>query len=236
MALVARRRELVDALALPALTAVLDGDLVGVLSYDLGPADCEILALYAARQWAGIGSALINAVVDVASAAGCRRCVVVTTNDNVDALRFYQRRGFHLTALRSGAVDDARRTLKPAIPPLGDYGIPLRDELELTRDLSSAEPLLWFSAASEQRVGGELLQGHLRSPVPASLGRVTHASSTAEAAAGTSEVVRGSRDERGRPEDHDRTSPPLATADRRSDVVPWEPDTRHDRGGPRWRA
>ena len=28
-------------------------------------------------------------------------------------------------ALRAGAVDEARRTVKPQIPPLGDYDIPL---------------------------------------------------------------------------------------------------------------
>jgi hypothetical protein len=56
---------------------------------------------------------------------------LVTTNDNLVALRFYQRRGFRLSALRPGAVDEARRRLKPAIPDAGAFGIPLRDELEL---------------------------------------------------------------------------------------------------------
>src|SRR5918912_524252 len=79
------------------------------------------------RPWSGIGSALVQAVADIAQAAGCRRCWVVTTNDNVDALRFYQRRGFRLTAIRCGAVDEARRLLKPAIPRVGEHGIPLRD-------------------------------------------------------------------------------------------------------------
>ena len=55
---------------------------------------------------------------------------LVTTNDNVDALRFYQRLGFRLRALRAGAVDDARRDLKPSIPVEHD-GIAIRDELEL---------------------------------------------------------------------------------------------------------
>jgi GNAT superfamily N-acetyltransferase len=137
MAVVARRGELVDAVARPAVTAVDDDELVGVLSYDLGSIECEIVALYAVRQWGGIGSSLIGAVVDLAAAAGCRRCWVVTTNDNVDALRFYQRRGFHLTAVRCGAVDEARRSLKRGIPRVGDYGIRLRDELELARDLVS---------------------------------------------------------------------------------------------------
>ena len=135
MAVVARRAALIDALARPAITAIEDEELAGVLSYDLGPIECEILALYTARQWSGIGSALLGAVVHLATASGCRRCWVVTTNDNVDALRFYQRRGFHLTALRCGAVDEARRVLKPAMALIGEYGIPLRDELELARDL-----------------------------------------------------------------------------------------------------
>ncbi len=65
---------------------------------------------------------------------GCRRLHVVTTNDNVDALRFYQKRGFVLCELRRDAITAGRR-LKPTIPWLGTYGIPLRDELELERVL-----------------------------------------------------------------------------------------------------
>lgn len=67
-----------------------------------------------------------------AAAAGASRLWLVTTNDNVDALRFYQRHGFRLHALHPGAVDRSRATLKPEIPPLGAHGIPLRDELVLT--------------------------------------------------------------------------------------------------------
>ena len=67
--------------------------------------------------------------------AGCRRLWLVTTNDNVDALRFYQRRGFRLTELQAGAVDVSRATLKPSIPEVGDHGIPIRDELVLERSL-----------------------------------------------------------------------------------------------------
>jgi hypothetical protein len=58
----------------------------------------------------------------------------MTTNDNLGALRFYQRRGFSLVALRPGAVERARAR-KPTIPPIGDFGIRLRDELELERPL-----------------------------------------------------------------------------------------------------
>ncbi len=56
---------------------------------------------------------------------------MVTTNDNLEMLRFAQRRGFVLSDLRPGAVDDSRRRLKPQIGEIGAHGIPLRDELEL---------------------------------------------------------------------------------------------------------
>jgi hypothetical protein len=49
-------------------------------------------------------------------------------------LRFYQRRGFRLAALRPGAVDETRRA-KPSLPLTGDYGIPIHDEIDLTLDL-----------------------------------------------------------------------------------------------------
>lgn len=62
---------------------------------------------------------------------------LVTTNDNVDALRFCQRRGFRLRALRAGAVDESRRTVKPEIPEIGDHQIPIRDEIELAREISA---------------------------------------------------------------------------------------------------
>ncbi len=137
-AVVARRGELVDVLSRPAVVAV-DGDMVAaVLAYDLVGEECEILALYAARQWAGLGTAMVAMVARLAAAAGCRRYWVLTTNDNVDALRFYQRRGFRLSAVRCGAVDEARRTLKPQIPQTGNYGIPLRDEIELAQELPLA--------------------------------------------------------------------------------------------------
>jgi GNAT superfamily N-acetyltransferase len=58
-----------DALARPAITATEDEELAGVLSHELGPIECEILTLYAAPRWAGVGSALVRAVADVATAA-----------------------------------------------------------------------------------------------------------------------------------------------------------------------
>jgi GNAT superfamily N-acetyltransferase len=139
-AVVARRGELVDALARPALATEDGGQVTGLLTYDLVGTGCEILTLHAARQWAGAGTSLVAQTARLAAGLGCARYWVVTTNDNVDALRFYQRRGFRLVAVRCGAVGDARRTLKPSIPLTGDYGIPLRDEIELAQQLPRPGP------------------------------------------------------------------------------------------------
>ena len=131
----ARRGVLVDSLDHAAVLAWSEGELVGVATYVVEGDVCELLTLHAASSWTGVGSALLAAVQDLAREAGCRRLWVVTTNDNVDALRFYQRRGFRLTHVRPGAVDRSRETLKPEIPRSGAHGIPLRDELELEMTL-----------------------------------------------------------------------------------------------------
>ena len=133
---VARRGEVVRPIDHPMLIAEADGAPAGVLTYVVEGGECEILTLHATKQWAGAGSALIEAVRAIATERGCGRLWVLTTNDNVDALRFYQRRGFRLAVVRPGAVDDARQRLKPEIPPVGDYGIPIRDEIELELPLS----------------------------------------------------------------------------------------------------
>jgi GNAT superfamily N-acetyltransferase len=133
----ARLGELVHPLDHPALVAeTADGQLLGMLTYVPGRdwQQCEILTLHADEQWRGAGTALVEAAAQLARRQECTRLWVITTNDNVDALRFYQRRGFALTELRPGAVDGSRR-MKPQIPLVGAYGIPIRDELVLMREL-----------------------------------------------------------------------------------------------------
>jgi ribosomal protein S18 acetylase RimI-like enzyme len=111
-----------------------DGRIAGLLTYAREGDALEIVTLDADPPRAGTGTALVAAAAAAARAAGCRRLRLTTTNDNVDALRFYQRRGFRLVALRPGAVD-AARALKPQIPVTGAHGIALRDELDLERAL-----------------------------------------------------------------------------------------------------
>jgi len=128
-ALQARRGELLDVLALPGFVAEEDGQPLGIATYRVEGSECELAFIEAFERRHGVGTALLDAVRE--AAADRRRIWVVTTNDNLDALRFFQRRGFRLASLRSGAVDEARETLKPSIGRVGEHGIPIRDELEL---------------------------------------------------------------------------------------------------------
>jgi GNAT superfamily N-acetyltransferase len=105
---------------------------VGLATYAVDGEECELVTLDAVVQGVGIGTALVEAVIDQARVAGCRRLWLITTNDNLRALRFYQRRGFTLAALHPNALEVSRR-LKPEISLVGWDGIPLRDELELER-------------------------------------------------------------------------------------------------------
>jgi GNAT superfamily N-acetyltransferase len=106
------------------------GRIVGLLTYHVEANALEIVTLNALHRRVGIGTLLIEAVREEAKSRRCREVTLTTTNDNLDALRFYQRRGFRMSALRPGALDRSRLQ-KPEIPRTGDYGIPLRDEIDL---------------------------------------------------------------------------------------------------------
>jgi ribosomal protein S18 acetylase RimI-like enzyme len=123
----------VDASVLPGWLAERDGEVVGLLTY-LTSGDVVDIVTINAFTGGGVGAALIEALVGEVRGTAAR-LRLTTTNDNTRALRFYQRVGFRLTALRVGAVAESRK-VKPQIPELGLDGIPIRDELELEMDLS----------------------------------------------------------------------------------------------------
>ena len=121
---------------LPGFVATDGEEKVGLVTYKIANGDCEIVSLDSLRPCAGIGTALINAVKETAIESGCKRLLLVTTNDNMNALRFYQKRGFSLVKINRNAIEYARK-LKP-IPLIGADGIPLRDEIELEIELREA--------------------------------------------------------------------------------------------------
>ncbi len=116
---------------LPGYVAMRLSEPIALITYRIEGGECEIVTLHSEIENVGAGTALIERVAAVAREARCGRLWLITTNDNTHALRFYQRRGFLIAAVRVGAVDEARRTLKPEIGMLGNDGIPIRDEIEL---------------------------------------------------------------------------------------------------------
>jgi ribosomal protein S18 acetylase RimI-like enzyme len=120
-----------DLSALSTLVAVDPDDAVlGALTYVVEGDALEVVSIDAAAPRLGVGTALLAAAVDLGRERRLRRVWLITTNDNLDALRFYQRRGLRLIAIEPDAIEASRR-LKPSISAVGAYGIPLRDELTL---------------------------------------------------------------------------------------------------------
>jgi ribosomal protein S18 acetylase RimI-like enzyme len=121
---------------LDALVAVEHGERIGAATFAVAGEEAELVTLDALAPGRGAGRALVDAVAAAAREAGASRLRVMTTNDNLRALRLYQRAGFRFEALRPGAVDAARER-KPSIPATGADGIPIRDELDLVLDLAA---------------------------------------------------------------------------------------------------
>ncbi|HLA06467.1 MAG TPA: GNAT family N-acetyltransferase [Anaerolineales bacterium] len=103
---------------------------VGGITYLFSGDGCEIVSLDSLREGQGVGTMLIDAVVMEARKRNSRRVFLITTNDNLSALGFYQKRGFELVKINRGAVNESRK-IKSSIPLIGANNIPLRDEIEL---------------------------------------------------------------------------------------------------------
>ena len=121
---------------LPGFLALSGEEKVGLLTYHMDGEQCEIITINSTLPRQGIGTRLVEATRQIALKAGCRRLWLITTNDNLAALGFYQKLGFRMVAIHRDAVDQAR-LLKPEIPLVGEHGIPIRDEIELAMELNS---------------------------------------------------------------------------------------------------
>lgn len=125
---------LVAADELPGLVAFDGKNAVGLMTYRFAENSLEIVTLNALVPQNGIGKALIAKIKKVAENKDLQRIHLITTNDNLDALRFYQKNGFVLVGVKRDAVSISR-LIKPSIPLIGNYDIPIRDEIELEFNL-----------------------------------------------------------------------------------------------------
>ena len=115
---------------LDGIIATRENKIIGFLFYEIEGTSCEIVVFEALEKFKGIGTAILNKLKNIVKEKGCNRIFLMTNNDNLDALRFYQRRGFHICGIHLDSVKTSRK-VKPEIPMTGDYGIPLRDEIDL---------------------------------------------------------------------------------------------------------
>ncbi len=110
------------------------GEITGLITFDRKETEVEIISLDSLLEGHGIGSMLLERTEQLAQAENIKQITLLTTNDNLNALKFYQKRGYRLSRIFPDAVTDARK-IKPSIPLIGEYGIPLQDELQLVKKL-----------------------------------------------------------------------------------------------------
>jgi ribosomal protein S18 acetylase RimI-like enzyme len=107
-----------------------ENEWVGLITFFIKDDECEVTSLDSLREGKGIGTQLMDKAIEEAHAGNCKRLFLITTNDNLHALGFYQKRGFEIVTVYRGAANKSRK-IKPSIPLVGMDGIPLRDEIEL---------------------------------------------------------------------------------------------------------
>lgn len=106
-----------------------DENIIGLITYIVYGNVLEITSLDSLLENQGIGGKLVETVICEARERGVSKIVLITTNDNINAMKFYQKRGFDMAHLFRNAMDVSRK-LKPEIPLIGENSIPLRHEIE----------------------------------------------------------------------------------------------------------
>jgi len=131
---VVSRDEVHDPHRLPGFIATEGPERIGLATYKIDGDACELVSIDSLCQFMGVGTMLLERVEEVAREAGCTHLWAITTNDNIDAQRFFQKRDFVISAVRLGSMAKIR-LLKPNVPREGYYGIAVRDEIEMTKPL-----------------------------------------------------------------------------------------------------
>jgi GNAT superfamily N-acetyltransferase len=125
--------ETLDIDEMPALVAELTDGLSGALAYRQHGEALHVVALATDPMWqrSGVGGYLVAEAEMFARRLGLHSVIVATTNDNLPALYFYQRRGYRITDLAPASMlahtESERR---------GFAGIPVRDEIRLEKKLT----------------------------------------------------------------------------------------------------
>lgn len=119
---------------LPGFKAMHGKSWVGLSTYDIKDEICEIVSLDSFIPGMGTGRKLVEKITETARQAGCKRIILITTNDNINAIGFYQKIGFQMVWVEPDAVTRSRE-IKPSIPLTAENGLPIRDEITFQMDL-----------------------------------------------------------------------------------------------------
>lgn len=118
-----------DVSKLPGFICRGHNNTIGLITYNIENNECEIVTLNSKINNQGLGSKLIRQIIDVAKEHDCKRVWAITTNDNLNAIRFYQKNGFEWVGFYKDAIKVSRK-FKPEIPELGNDNIPIKHEIE----------------------------------------------------------------------------------------------------------
>ena len=128
------RGQIIDGTKLDGFLLEEENKIIGLITYTFFGDICEIVSIDSKKENIGIGTNLLNEVEKAAMINNCKKIRLITTNDNLRALQFYQKRGYCITRIYPNAMDKVRK-IKPDVPLIGENGIPLNDEIELEKNL-----------------------------------------------------------------------------------------------------
>ncbi|MFX1474215.1 MAG: GNAT family N-acetyltransferase [Promethearchaeota archaeon] len=117
----------------PALVAIYNNEILGFIFYTIFDEEAALIVALGVRpeyQGRGVGQALVKAVEEYARQEQKRQLLVVTSNDNIPALTFYQCQGFQLFEVVPDVIEE-----KLGGRVLGVNKIPIRDELRFRKAL-----------------------------------------------------------------------------------------------------
>lgn len=117
------------------IVAEMQGEIAGALAYRQIDSALQIVALATDPTWqrSGVGAYLVAEAELLARRLNLSRVVLATTNDNLPALYFYQRRGYRISEVVPNGV--TQHIKSPEIAGFG--GIPIRDEIRLEKILAN---------------------------------------------------------------------------------------------------
>lgn len=102
--------------------------IVSILFYQVINKELNIILLESFVKRKGFGRIILQKIKEISKGNKYKRIIVTTTNDNIDAIKFYQLNEFDIIEVKFNAVDLSRK-IKPEIPSVGNYGIKIKHEL-----------------------------------------------------------------------------------------------------------